>query len=44
MESDVNYSLDFNSNISQNEVEAQKGSEIVTNLTDAIFNKIFSNW
>jgi hypothetical protein len=43
-ESDVSYSLDFNSNISQNEVEASRGSDIVSNLADAIFNKIFSNW
>lgn len=43
-EADVNYSVDFNSNLSLSQVEAQQGEEIVKNLTDAIFNKIFSNW
>ena len=43
-ESDVNYSIDFPSTSSQNDVEIKKGDEIITNLTDAIFNKIFSNW
>lgn len=43
-ETDVNYTLDFNSSISQNALEAQEGDKIVTNIVDAIFNKIFSNW
>jgi len=43
-ESDVTYSVDFDANLSLSQVEAQKGDEIVKNLTDAIFNKIFSNW
>lgn len=43
-EADVNYSLDFNANRSLSEVEQEKSEEIVRNLTDAIFNKIFSNW
>lgn len=43
-ESDVSYSIDFDSNLSLSQVESQKGEEIVRNLTDAIFNKIFSNW
>jgi hypothetical protein len=43
-ESDVTYSIDFDANLSLNQVEQAKGDEIVKNLTDAIFNKIFSNW
>jgi Lipopolysaccharide-assembly len=43
-EADVTYSLDFNANLSLNQVEQSKGDEIAKNLTDAIFNKIFSNW
>ncbi len=43
-EADVNYSVDFDANLSLSQVETQKGEEITKNLTDAIFNKIFSNW
>ena len=43
-EADVTYSIDFNANKSLSEVEQEKGDEIARNLTDAIFNKIFSNW
>lgn len=43
-EGDVTYSIDFDANLSLSQVETQKGEEIVKNLTDAIFNKIFSNW
>lgn len=43
-EADVTYSLDFDANLSLSQVEQNKGDEIVRNLTDAIFNKIFSNW
>lgn len=43
-EADVTYSLDFDANLSLSQVESQKGEEISRNLTDAIFNKIFSNW
>lgn len=43
-ESDVTYSVDFDANLSLSQVEQQKGDEIAKNLTDAIFNKIFSNW
>lgn len=44
LESDVTYSVDFNANLTLSQVETQKSEEIVKNLTDAIFNKIFSNW
>jgi Lipopolysaccharide-assembly len=43
-EADVNYSVDFDANRSLSEVEQSKGDEIARNLSDAIFNKIFSNW
>ncbi len=43
-EADVTYSVDFDANLSLTQVEQQKGDEISKNLTDAIFNKIFSNW
>lgn len=43
-EADVTYSVDFDANLSLSQVENQKGDEISKNLTDAIFNKIFSNW
>ncbi|HQW92925.1 MAG TPA: LPS assembly lipoprotein LptE [Ferruginibacter sp.] len=43
-ESDVTYSVDFDANLSLSQVEQAKGDEISKNLTDAIFNKIFSNW
>ena len=43
-EADVTYSVDFDANLSLSQVEQSKGDEISKNLTDAIFNKIFSNW
>jgi len=43
-EADVTYSVDFDANLSLNQVEQQRGDDISKNLTDAIFNKIFSNW
>ncbi len=43
-EADVTYSVDFDANLSLPQIERQKGEEIIKNLTDAIFNKIFSNW
>jgi len=43
-EADVTYSIDFDANLSLTQVEQSKGEEISRNLTDAIFNKIFSNW
>ena len=43
-ETDVTYSVDFDANLSLSQVEQSKGDEIARNLTDAIFNKIFSNW
>jgi outer membrane lipopolysaccharide assembly protein LptE/RlpB len=40
----VSRSFDFPANISQQQAEAQLTDEMVRNLTDEIFNKIFSNW
>jgi len=41
---DVSRSFDFSANLSLQEAEGQLLSQIVSNLTDDIFNRIFSNW
>ncbi|MDQ6762025.1 MAG: LPS assembly lipoprotein LptE [Bacteroidota bacterium] len=43
-ESDVTSNYDFKADLTLPQAEAQLGDEIVKNVTDAIFNKIFSNW
>ena len=43
-ESDISRSFDFDANLSLQQAEQQKGDEILKNLTDEIFNRIFSNW
>jgi hypothetical protein len=43
-EADISRNFDFNANLSLQQAEAQQGDEIVRNLTDEIFNRIFSNW
>ncbi len=43
-ESDVTYNKDFDSGLSLTDAESKYTEEIVKNLTDLIFNKIFSNW
>ena len=43
-ETEVPYTLDFASNLTLSQVESGRNDEIVTNVVDAIFNKIFSNW
>ncbi len=43
-ESDVTSNYDFSAQLTLPQAEAQLGDEIVKNVTDAIFNKIFSNW
>lgn len=43
-EADVSRNFDFNANLSLQQAEAQKSDEIIRNLTDEIFNRIFSNW
>jgi len=43
-ESDVTSNYDFSASKTLPEAEAQLGDQITKNVTDAIFNKIFSNW
>ncbi len=44
MESDVTSNYDFSAQLTLAQAESQLGDQIVKNVTDAIFNKIFSNW
>ncbi len=43
-ESDVTTNYDFSAQLTLPQAEAQLSDDIVKNTTDAIFNKIFSNW
>jgi hypothetical protein len=43
-ESDVTNSYDFSAQLTLPQAESTLTSQIVKNTTDAIFNKIFSNW
>jgi hypothetical protein len=43
-ETDLNRSFDFNASLSLNQAENQLTDLIVQNMTDEIFNRIFSNW
>jgi hypothetical protein len=43
-ETDVTSTFDFRADQTLNEVESSLNSEIVKNIVDQIFNKIFSNW
>lgn len=43
-EFDVTRNFEFSANISQQTAEAQLLDEMVRNLTDDIFNRLFSNW
>jgi hypothetical protein len=43
-EADVSRNFDFNAGLSLQQAEAQQFEEILRNLTDEIFNRIFSNW
>ncbi|MDB5222786.1 MAG: hypothetical protein JWN83_1453 [Chitinophagaceae bacterium] len=43
-ETDITNNYDFNAQKSLQEAEAQLGNDIIKNLVDGIFNKIFSNW
>lgn len=43
-EFDVSRNFDFSANLTRQQAEAQLGEEILKNLTDEIFNKIFSKW
>ena len=43
-EFDISRNFDFNANLTRQQAEAQLSDEILRNLTDEIFNRIFSNW
>jgi hypothetical protein len=43
-EADVTSNYDFSAQLTLPQAESQLGDQIVKNVTDAIFNKIFSNW
>lgn len=43
-ESDVTSTFDFAASQNLAQVEAERNDEIVRNIVDAVFNKIFSNW
>ncbi|MEP6749764.1 MAG: LptE family protein [Bacteroidota bacterium] len=43
-DSDVTRSFDFDANISTQQAEQQLNETILKNLTDEIFNSLFSNW
>ena len=44
LETDVTSNYDFSGQLTLPEAESQLSDQIVKNVTDAIFNKIFSNW
>jgi hypothetical protein len=43
-EADVSRNFDFNASLSLQQAETQQSDDILKNLTDEIFNRIFSNW
>ncbi len=43
-EFDISRNFDFNANLSLTQAEASLNEEIIKNVTDEIFNRIFSNW
>lgn len=43
-EADLSRNFDFDASKSLQQAEAEKGDEIIRNMTDEIFNRIFSNW
>lgn len=43
-EADISRNFDYSASLSLQQAEAQKGEEIIRNMTDEIFNRIFSNW
>jgi hypothetical protein len=44
LETDVTSTFDFPSSQNLSQVESERNEEIVRNIVDAVFNKIFSNW
>ena len=43
-EADISRNFDFSTDLSLQQAEAQQADDIIRNLTDEIFNRIFSNW
>ena len=43
-EYDVSRNFDFSANLTRQQAENQLRDEILRNLSDEIFNRIFSNW
>ena len=43
-EADITRNFDYDANLSLQQAEASKGDDSIRNLTDEIFNRIFSNW
>lgn len=43
-EFDISRNFDFSANLTRQQAETQLSDEILRNLTDEIFNRIFSNW
>jgi hypothetical protein len=43
-EFDVTRNFDFSANLTLNQAEGQLMDDILRNITDDIFNQIFSNW
>ena len=43
-ETDVTSNYDFDAQLNLQQAEAKLGNDVIKNLTDQIFNKIFSNW
>lgn len=43
-EAELTRTFDFDANLSLSQAEVSLNDEIVKNITDEIFNKIFSNW
>ncbi len=44
LEADILRTFDFDANLSLSQAESKLNNEIIKNIVDEIFNKIFSNW
>lgn len=44
LETDITNNYDFSAQLSLQQAETQLSNDIIKNLVDGIFNKIFSNW
>jgi len=44
MEADVSSNFDYSSSLSLNDAAASLNTQIISNMVDQIYNKIFSNW